>query len=324
MRTVAAPGRWAWGVSGLVTAVVLAIPGTRLITGAGAPGGMYAHPQQKVTQTVTVPQPVTSLNLQSYGAPVQVTAGSVRHVQVTETIMYDPNGGKPPAITPSVSGGRLTLTDPACSVSGCSVAFAVTVPSDVFVSVATEGGPVTVSGTTAGADLDSGGGPVRARGIDGPLTVTTQGGPLVLNGLTGPLHADTGGGPLLAENVAVAKATVITGGGGARIGFTAAPQTVIVSTDGGPAELAVPGGPYALTADSGGGPELVGIATDPAARRSMTVTSGGGPLQVEPGRAFPAAPDQPKVAQPKPANPQQAQAKPVPPVPPVPAAPSGP
>ena len=174
MRTVAAPGRWAWGVSGLVTAVVLAIPGTRLITGAGVPGGMYAHPQRTVTQTVTVPQPVTSLNLQSYGAPVQVTAGSVRHVQVTETIMYDPNGGKPPAVTPSVSGGRLTVAVPACSVSGCSVAFAVTLPSDVFVSVATEGGPVTVSGTTAGAHLDSGGGPVRARGIDGPLTVTTH------------------------------------------------------------------------------------------------------------------------------------------------------
>ena len=55
-----------------------------------------------------------------------------------------------------------------------------------------------------------------------------------------------------------------------------------VSTDGGSAQLAVPGGPYALNADSGGGPQSVGIATDPAAHRSITVISGGGSLH---GRA---------------------------------------
>jgi hypothetical protein len=55
-------------------------------------------------------------------------------------------------------------------------------------------------------------------------------------------------------------------------------------TDGGPATLRVPGGPYALTADSDGGPELIGIATDPAARPSIAISSGGGPLQLEPSR----------------------------------------
>ena len=56
-----------------------------------------------------------------------------------------------------------------------------------------------------------------------------------------------------------------------------------VSTDGGAVRLAVPGGPYALSADSGGGgPQSVGIATDPAASRSITVSSGGGPLDIEP------------------------------------------
>ena len=58
-----------------------------------------------------------------------------------------------------------------------------------------------------------------------------------------------------------------------------------VSTDGGPAILRVPGGPYALTADSDGGPELIGIATDPAARASIKVTSGGGPILVGPPSA---------------------------------------
>ena len=187
-----------------------------------------------------------------------------------------------PAVVQWVYGGRLTLADPACETSDCSVSFAVTVPPDVTATVATEGGPVTVAGI-AGANLDSGGGPVNAVKISGALTVITGGGPLVLDGLAGPLRADTGGGPLSARDVAATTATVTTGGGDASVIFSAAPDTVTVSTDGGQARLVVPGGPYALNATSDqGGPQSVGIATDPAARRSITVISGGGPLVIEP------------------------------------------
>jgi hypothetical protein len=281
MRAVGVSGRWVWALAGLVTAAALAIPGTRLIVSAGVPGPSYAQPQATVTRTVTVPQPVTSLTVHSYGAPVQIAAGSTRRVQVTETLMYDKRAGGPPSVTQSLSGGHLSLADPACATTDCAVSFAVTVPPDVTVAVATEGGPVTVSGT-AGASLDSGSGPVIARRIGGPLTVSTGGGPLLLDGLAGALRADTGGGSVSAGGVAAATAVVITGGGPAQIAFSVTPETVTLSTDGGSALLAVPGGPYALAADSEGGPEQVGIATDPAARRSITVSSGGGPLQIEP------------------------------------------
>jgi hypothetical protein len=286
MRAVTGPGRWVWAVSGLVTAAVLAVPGTQLITGSGTgtlgfPMSGHPVPSVTVTRTMTVPQPVTSLTVQSYGGQVLVAAGPVRRVQVTETITYDQQAGGPPAVTQSLSGGRLSLGDPVCESSDCSVDFAVTVPPGLVVTVETGGGAVSVSGA-AGADLDSSGGPVRATQISGPLTVTTGGGPLFVDGLTGPLRADTGGGDLVARGIAAATATVTTGGGMATIAFSAAPDTVSVSTDGGPATLAVPGGPYALTAESDGGPQWVGIATDPAARSSITVTSGGGPLQVGP------------------------------------------
>jgi len=330
MRQVTASGRWIWGLSGLVTAVALAILGARLITMTGGPSNVQVEPQAIMIRTLTVPQPVTSLTVQSYGGQVQVTAGPVSRVRVTETIMYDSPGGvasavpepvsvgglgqgnqgnladgvppvpEPvsvgglgqgnqgnladgvPAVPESVSGGRLSLGDPVCASSDCAVNFAVTVPSDVTVTVATQGGgPVSVSGI-AGADLNSDGGPVRARRIGGPLTVTTGGGPLTVNGVTGPLYADTDGGTLIARGVTAATATVTTGGGPAQLAFSAAPAKVRVSTDGGPVLLTVPGGPYALTADSGGGPQQVGIATDPSARSSITITSGGGPLQVEP------------------------------------------
>ena len=233
-----------------------------------------------MTRTETVPQPVTSLVVRSYGGQVQVAAGPVSRVQVTETIMYD-SGNTPPAVVQSVSGGRLVLSDPACENSGCTVDFSVTVPPGVTVGAATQGGPVTVSGV-AGANLDSAGGPARATLIGGPLTVVTGGGPLVLRGVAGPLHADTGGGTLLAQDIAAATATITTGGGDATVVFSAAPKSVKLSTDGGTAVLAVPGGPYAVTADSGGGPESLAIATDPAARPTLTVSSGGGPLRIEP------------------------------------------
>jgi hypothetical protein len=271
--------RWLWGLSGLATVAVVGIPAVRLITfGPTAPAPAPAY---TMVRTVTVSQPVTSLSVQSYGMPVQVKADPVRHVQVTEMIQYDPKAG-PPGVTQSVSDGHLTLADPVCDTSDCAVTFAVTVPADVAVAVASEGAPVIVSGT-AGANVDSGGAPVRVTAIHGPLTVSTDGDELVVNGLTGPLEADTGGGNVWAQDVDSSTATVITSGGDARLGFTAPVSTLVVSTDGGAATMAVPGGPYALTADNnGGGPETVEIPVSSAAHRSITVTSGGGPLVIVP------------------------------------------
>ena len=138
MRAVARPGpgrrgsaRWVWGLSGLVTAAVLGVPLAHLITGVGDPQNAYARPQHVVTRTETVPQPVTSLVVESYGGQVQVAAGPVSRVQVTETIMYD-SGNTPPAVMQSVSGGRLVL-QPACANSDCTVDFSVTVPPGVTV-----------------------------------------------------------------------------------------------------------------------------------------------------------------------------------------------
>jgi hypothetical protein len=213
MRAVAPPGRWIWRASGLITAAVLVFTGAHLIARAGQPE--FAQPQATVTRTVTVPQQVTSLTVSSYGAPVQVTGAPVDHVQITETLMYDAPGGNlsavpqsasaspvsaspgaapavpavpaapadlrrgVPAVVQSVSDGHLSVGDPECASSDCSVSFAVTVPADVTVIVTTEGGSIGVSGV-AGANLDSGGGPVRATEIGGPLTVESDGGPVVV------------------------------------------------------------------------------------------------------------------------------------------------
>jgi hypothetical protein len=280
VRPVAARGRRLWGLAGLATAASLAIPGGWLITSAGMPAHGLAQ-RDAVTRVIVVRQPVTTLTVQSDGAPVKVTAGPVHRVRVTETILYDPQGGGPPVVPQTVSRGILTLAGPQCD---CWVSFAVTVPPGLGVAVNTEGGSIAVSGVT-GANLDSGGGPVRATRISGHLIVTTDDGAVAVSGLTGPLDADTGGGPLLASGVDTATATVVTSGGQARIGFAAAPEAVFVSTGGGAVALTVPGGPYALTASTYGGSDAVRIVTSPSAGRSITVTTGGGPLRIEPPRA---------------------------------------
>jgi len=318
-------GRWLWGLSGVVTIVALGIPGVRLVTGPLTPlAGPSVQPTTAVpSRPITITQPVTSVRVESYGAQIRIAAGPGPGVRAVTTIMYAPPDSGPPVVTAKVSRGVLTLAAPACRDSDCSVGFTVTVPASASVTAESDGGPIIVSGL-AGANLDSGGGPVRATGIHGPLTASTEGGSLTARGVAGPLHADTGGGQLVARGVAAATATVITeggdadvqytsvqdavtvstGGGGAQIRFTAPPRSVTVSTDGGPAFLTVPGGPYAVAADSGGGPQFVGIATDPAAARSLAVTSGGGPLEIEPAtgrpstRLSPVPPVQPVPPQP--------------------------
>jgi hypothetical protein len=281
VRPVGRASRWAWGLCGLATAAAVAVPGTRLIVSAGdSPAQAAAVGQRHViripvlTRTIPVPQPVTSLNVQDYGGLIQVMTAHVTHVQVTENIAYD---GRAPDVVESVSGGRLSLADPACATWTCSVSFTVVVPPGVTVTAA--GGAISISGTS-GANLDSDGGPVTATNIDGPLTVSTHGGPLQINGLTGPLSASTAGGPVVATHVTAATAVVTTGTGAASISFSSPPQSVQVSTAGGRATLTVPGGPYALNANSDGAAQIIDIATSSTASRSITVTTGGAVLEI--------------------------------------------
>jgi hypothetical protein len=288
MRPVARIGRWAWVLCGLATAAALAVAGTRVIVSAGVrpvPARTFTGraprqtPARLLTRTVTVRQPVTSLNVQGY-APglIQVKAAPVTHVQITEMIVWS---ARPPAVVQSVSGGRLSLADPACANDSCSVSFVVKVPLGVTVTAV--GGPLFISGTS-GANLDSDGAPVSVTDIHGPLTVSTHGGPLQINGLTGPLRADTGGGPVVATHVTAATAVVTSSRGPVQLAFSSAPTSVAVSTSGGLAELSVPGGPYALTTNSDGAAQTIGIATSSAAHRSITITTGGGPLIIGSGK----------------------------------------
>jgi hypothetical protein len=345
--TAQGPGlgnRLLWRASGVVTVAVLVAAGGLLITRAGVPGPQTTSAVP--TRVITITQPVSSVNVQSYGAPIQVTRGSGPNATVAEEVAVSDGDGAP-AVTAAVSNGQLTLAAPACESSNCNVGFIVTLPAGAAVTAVSSGGNIIVNGMTgasldsgggtvwatgvtgslvvsseggavifsgtSGANIDSGGGPVRGTSVHGPLTVSAEGGAVSLSGVTGTLYADTGGGPLLATGVSAPTATAVTEGGNVRLGFVTAPNSVQVNTGGGAAFLSVPGGPYALTTDNGGGPQSVGISINPAAARSINVATQGGALQVEPAGASASKGSlsvQPGVTVPK--------APPVPPVPPVP------
>ena len=371
----AARGRWIWTLSGLATVGLLAWPVVVLISSAGNGGqGEFVTAAPTVNRTITVTQPVTSLSVDSYGAPIQITAGPVHHITVTEAITY-PGPGPAPAVTAAVSDRKLTLDASSCADTGCSVGFTLTVPPGVSVTaesedggiavtgaaganldsgggpvqashidgplsvtsedggitvsdvsapsgtnldsgggpvqashidgpltIASEDGGITVSDVTApGVNLDSGGGPVQVGRVNGPLTVTSEGGGVTVDDLTGDLDADTGGGSF-AGTLAAGRASVLTEDGSAALTFSTAPAYVFVDTGGGPAQLtfdqpptavmlstengsatvSVPGGPYSVTAATEGGSQTVDVPTASAAHHSLTVSTGGGPLEIVP------------------------------------------
>jgi len=208
------------------------------------------------------------------------------------------------AVTADSDGGAITVTNAAGATLDSGGGPINVSQIDGPLNASAEGGSITVSAVSspAGTSLDSGGGPVNATGIDGPLSAIAEGGSITVNGLTGDLQADTGGGPFSGGSLTTGKASVITqggaagvtfssapayvlvatGGGPATLTFDQAPTTVTVSTNGGSANLNVPGGPYAVTTDSDGGTQTVEVVAAPTAPRSLTVSSGGGPLDIAP------------------------------------------
>jgi len=244
-------GRWIWRLSG--TAVVLM--GTALIgITAGTAGTHDGDGYQQTalpSRTVVINGPVSSLDIHSYGAPIQVSSGSVNQVTVAETISYNGLAG-PREVTAKADGGDLTLAAPACQNNGCSVGFAVIVPASfpaVTVSASSDGGPVRVSGVAA-AEINSSSGPVTASGVQGLLTVTSEGGDITASG-AGSATLDSGSG---------------------RVSASAIPGPLDITSEGGRIDVHDTG---AATLNSGSGP-----VSASAVLGQLAVNSSGGSINV--------------------------------------------
>ena len=272
-------GRWIWALSGLVTVGLLAWPVVGLISRAGNGGqGEFVTGAPTMTRTVSVTQPVTSLSVESYGAPIRITAGTVHQVTVTEAISYA-GPGQAPAVTAAVSDRRLTLDAPACPNTGCSVGFTVTVPTGVAVSADSDNGGIAVSGV-AGANLDSGGGPVQASHINGPLSISSEDGGITVSDVSAPsgVNLDSGGGPVQASHIN-GPLTISSEDGGITVSDVTAPG-VNLDSGGGPVQVGRVDGPLTVTSEDGS-VTVNGLTGD------LGADTGGGPFagDVSSGRA---------------------------------------
>lgn len=277
-------GRWIWPVVGTATLLVIAVPAA---VGAARIGETRDHSVFTAlpSRTVTVTQPVTGLDVSSYGSPIRVIRAAVSEVTVVETITFDPRSGRPPSVRPRVSRGELTLALPACASGGCAVGFAVTVPDGVAVKASSEGGQISVAGATS-ADLKSGGGFVTASAIRGPLTVVAEGGAVTAADVDSA-DLDSGGGPVTVRRVTGALTATADGGsitaieaGSANVDSGGGP--VVVSRVYGPLTVTADGGSISATEapgaelDSGGGP-----VTARAIDGELSATTEGGTLRVD-------------------------------------------
>ena len=262
MRTLTAPerppvtarpparGRWIWALSGLATVGLLAWPVLGVILRAGNGGqGEVVTAMPLVTRTVTVTQPISTLSVASYGAPIQITAGPVHQVTVTEAISYE-GPGQAPTVTAAVFNRQLTLAAPACANMGCSVGFTLTVPSSVAVTAESDDGGISVTGV-AGANLDSSGGPVQASHIDGPLSVSSENGGITVSDVSAPggTNLDSGGGPVQASHID-GPLSVSSEDGDITVSDVTAPG-LSLDSGGGPIQVARVNGPLTLASEDG-------------------------------------------------------------------------
>lgn len=303
MRAVAGTGgRWIWGVSGAVTAVALGVPGILLIGRAGAPANAaFAVPQHSAAAEVTVPGHVTSISVDSYGAPVTVQAGDASQVRVAETIMWNgPDGvaADVPKVTQTVSDGHLTLAAPECvaadfrsgprfdpgfgkgtgPLSAAPVADGGLMPSVSTIiseSISVKGGPVFRESvpdapSAPSADCMVAYDVIAPKGVS--VSVSSAGGPVSVSGVAGA-NLDSGGGIVSAARVA-GPLTVTSDGGIVHVdGLTG---TLNADSGGAPVMAVDIAAPSAVIATEGGS-AFVSYSAAPA---SVTIHTDGGPARL--------------------------------------------
>jgi hypothetical protein len=218
---------------------VIAAACSAAVAAVGVSGCSYLN-DHHAENDATITQQVHALHIDNGAGQVVIHAGDpAGGVVVHRDIDYHTD--QPPAPGQSVIAGVLNLT------SGCDdrgIAYDVTVPSSLAVTVIDDAGQVTVTG------------------VDGAIDITDSAG-------------EVEGHDLRAPSVRV-KASA----GAVNLTFAAPPDEVTAHSNAGEVTVAVPSGTYAVDASSNAGARTVDVANDPAATRHVTVSSNAGAVTV--------------------------------------------
>jgi hypothetical protein len=201
-----------------------------------------------------------------------------------------------PRVQSGLRGGTLELRSrcPALSFR-CAVIFGSQVPRATAVEVSTDSAPVSVRGVSGPVAVTTHSGAVTVEQVTAKVSVDTRSGPVALGTLRGEIVARTVSSPIELRDVhgradlssqsgsitgnsqALEVLRASTAGGWVTASFDEPPQRVEVRSGSGEVDLSVPAGRYRLDLHAASGRVHVeGVVDDPAATRTITVTTGGG------------------------------------------------
>lgn len=238
---MASNGRLAWLVIGVVSTVTAI---------SAASSGMWyltgfrpSLHNQTYTETYAGNPGALSVKLSS--GDIRIQQGPAGHVEIARDLSWTKAR---PSVSEHWNGHELDITAN-CPSSGfgenCSVNYTIAVPPGVSVNAITGSGRVT------------------ATGMDGRLDLTTYSGDINVTG---------------AQS---AEVIASTDAGNVNLAFATAPDSVQASTDAGDVNIAVPPGEkYDVRPTANSGNTSIAVNDDPAAPRSIVVTSAAGNVMV--------------------------------------------
>jgi hypothetical protein len=231
---VRTPGK---SIAGRITLIMAACATAAVAAGASGCGYLDDH---HVENDATITEHVQALRIDNTAGQIVIHAGDTGGgVIVHRDIDY--HSDRPPTPGQSVTAGVLHLTS---GCDDCGIAYDVTVPVSLAVTVVDHAGQVTVSGVAGAVDVTASAGEVQGRDLRAP-------------------------------NVRIEASA-----GAVDLAFAAPPDDVTAHSKAGAVTVSVPHGTYSVDASSKAGARTVDVPDDPAAARRLKVSSDAGAVSV--------------------------------------------
>jgi hypothetical protein len=252
-QPAAAPPRPRWGL-GLVVGLLVLVAAVTALTGLA----WLLRTTETTSQSFA--EPITTVVIDNDAGAIEVRAGEVTEVATTRTWAW----WNEPRVEAALDGDVLRLRS-SCrgflQVGVCSTRHAVQVPAGTQVVARTSAGPVTVTGTTAGADVRSSAGSVRVEDVAGPVRARSSAGSVTVDGASDDIEARSSAG-------------------GVTVTTSVVPVRIVANSSAGSVEVVVPDDVYRVDASSTAGSVTTDVRTDPDARRSISASSSAGSVTV--------------------------------------------
>lgn len=256
-----------------------------LLLGYGALTAIELLTTTTRTEQLTLPalDGVRRLRLDSAGGSVTVIGDDRGAGAISGTVRLR-GGLTKPTHDERVEGDTLVLTSRCggpVSIT-CDATYQLSIPRGMDVVADSSGGGFR--GVDLGGDLSisSSGGGITLERPSGVVELDSSGGGITIDGGTAVVSAESSGGGIRLRDSASATVSLASSGGGVTAEFAEAPTSVRASSSGGGVTVELPDGvdAYRVDARSSGGSQQVRVRTDPAAERTIVVSSSGGDVDV--------------------------------------------